>query len=94
MLVHRRERMDSITVGESRLLGLFTSRAYSEPASSTPLLHRKLERILDAEDLIEGSHDYKAAVHLFDSFPMDELFASTVEEIRVAVSAPADSRMG
>src|SRR5689334_18571493 len=73
--------------GEARLLGLFTSRAYSEPASATPLLHRKLERILEAEDLIEGSHDYKAAVHLFDSFPMDELFASTVEEIRVAVSA-------
>src|SRR5689334_8601148 len=73
--------------GEARLLGLFTSRAYSEPASATPLLHRKLERILEAEDLIEGSHDYKAAVHLFDSFPMDELFASTVEEVRVAVSA-------
>src|SRR5689334_8499823 len=73
--------------GEARLLGLFASRAYAGPASSTPLLHRKLERILEAEDLIPGSHDYKAAVHLFDSFPMDELFASTVDEIRAAVSA-------
>ena len=29
--------------------------------------------ILAAEDLIEGSHDYKAAIALFDSFPKDEL---------------------
>ena len=34
-----------------------------------PLLHRKLRRILDAEDLIDGSHDYKAAVSLFESLP-------------------------
>ena len=47
--------------GVSRLLILLTSRARAEPASSTPLLQRKLARILEAEDLIEGSHDYKAA---------------------------------
>src|SRR5205807_1935356 len=91
-LVSRLERMADLARadrdgGQARLLGLFTSRAYAEPASSTPVLHRKLERILEAEDLIEGSHDYKAAVHLFDSFPMDELFAAPVEEIRSAVSA-------
>ena len=42
------------------MLGLFTTKAYSEPASQTPLLHRKLRQILRSEDLIEGSHDYKA----------------------------------
>ena len=67
---------DGEIVGEARMLGLFTTKAYAEPASQTPLLHRKLRQILRREDLIEGSHDYKAAVALFDSFPKDELFAA------------------
>src|SRR5919206_327649 len=93
--VHRHERMDYVgvrrvsrtgeIVGESRLLGLFTSKAYAERASETPLLHRKLRRALDAEDLIEGSHDYKAAVALFDSFPKEELFSAPVDDLRRAV---------
>jgi glutamate dehydrogenase len=95
--VHKLERMDYIGVrrvsregeiiGESRLLGLFTSNSYAERASETPLLNRKLRRALDAEDLIEGSHDYKAAVALFDSFPKEELFAAPVDDLRRAVVA-------
>ena len=95
--VHKQERMDYVgvrrvsrageIVGESRLLGLFTSKAYAERASETPLLHRKLRQALDAEDLIEGSHDYKAAVSLFDSFPKEELFAAPVDDLRRAVVA-------
>jgi glutamate dehydrogenase len=95
--VHRHERMDYVgvrsvsrsgdIVGESRLLGLFTSKAYAERASETPMLHRKLRQVLDAEDLIEGSHDYKAAVTLFDSFPKEELFAAPMEDLREAVVA-------
>ena len=95
--VHKNERMDYVgvrrvsrsgdIVGESRLLGLFTSKAYAERASETPLLHRKLRQALDSEDLIEGSHDYKAAVALFDSFPKEELFAAPVDDLRGAVVA-------
>jgi glutamate dehydrogenase len=90
--VHRRARMDYIgvrkvdpqgrIVGEARLIGLFTSKAYMEPAAKTPLLHHKLEQVLSAEDLIPGSHDYKSAVALFESFPKDELFQASVRELR------------
>ena len=55
--VHRRARMDYIgvrqvsadgeIVGEARMIGLFTSKAYMEPAAKTPLLHHKLEQVLD-----------------------------------------------
>ena len=100
--VHRHERMDYVgvrlvsrsgeIVGESRLLGLFTSKAFAERASETPLLHRKLRQALDAEDLIEGSHDYKAAVALFDSFPKEELFAAPVDDLRRAVVALTGAR--
>jgi glutamate dehydrogenase len=86
--VHRRARMDAIALGGlGRVIGLFTSRAYAEPASSTPLLHTKLAQILSGLDLIEGSHDYKAAVTLFDSFPKDELFAAAADELQGAVAA-------
>jgi glutamate dehydrogenase len=89
--VHRRVRMDYVgvrradeqgeIVGEIRLLGLFTSKAYMQPAAETPVVRRKLRRVLEAADLIEGSHDYKSAVTLFESFPKDELFAAPVEEL-------------
>ncbi|HMJ36067.1 MAG TPA: NAD-glutamate dehydrogenase domain-containing protein [Baekduia sp.] len=94
--VHRREPMNALiarrfgadgrVAGEARLLGLFTSRAYAEPASTTPLLRRKLRQILDAEDLIDGSHDSKAAVALFDGYPKGELFAAPVEDLREQVA--------
>jgi glutamate dehydrogenase len=94
--VHRRARMDYIgvrkvspdgrIVGEARMIGLFTSKAYMEPASKTPLLQRKLQQILEAEDLFPGSHDYKAVVAIFESFPKDELFAASSEEIRSQVT--------
>ncbi len=89
--VHRPDRMDYVglrrvnqdgdVVGEARLLGLFTSRAYMAPASTMPILQRKLHHIIEAEDLIEGSHDYKQLVQIFDSFPKDELFSTPTDEI-------------
>ncbi len=90
--VHRDARMDyvglrivdanGVTESEARLLGLFTSKAYMAPAASIPILRGKLESILDAEDLIEGSHDYKVIVQLFESFPKDELFAIAQPDLR------------
>jgi glutamate dehydrogenase len=90
--VHRRARMDYIgiriidsdghTTGEARLLGLFTSKAYMERASRTPVLRRKLDDIARAEDLIEGSHDHKAVVAIFEGFPKDELFGVPEDDLR------------
>ncbi|MCL1599505.1 MAG: NAD-glutamate dehydrogenase, partial [Actinomycetia bacterium] len=89
--VHRDARMDYVglreigpdgtMVAELRLLGLFTSKAYLGSASDTPVLRRKLHDILAAQDVIEGSHDYKTIVALFETFPKDELFAMEVDSI-------------
>ena len=93
--IHRKARMDYIgvkrvdaggeVVGELRLIGLFTSKAYAESARQIPLVRRKLESIMQWEDLIAGSHDYKAVVALFDSFPKDELFAASASELRATI---------
>jgi glutamate dehydrogenase len=97
--IHRQARMDYVgvkrvdadgnVVGELRLLGLFTSKAYSESARQIPLVRRKLDAIMRWEDLIAGSHDYKAVVELFDSFPKDELFAAPAQELRATIMALA-----
>ena len=91
-IVHRDSRMDyigsrrvdpkGITEGEARFIGLFTSKAYMEPAASIPILRDKLDAIIRDEDLIEGSHDYKVIVQLFESFPKDELFSISKADLQ------------
>jgi len=89
--VHRRARMDYVgvkklgpdghAVGEHRFVGLFTSRAYSEDAAAIPILRHKLAQILEGEAAIEGSHDYKEIITIFNSLPKEELFVTSAEEI-------------
>jgi len=93
--VHRRAKMDYVgvrhvapdgsVIGEARLIGLFTTKAYMAPADSIPELRRKLQQIIEAEDLIEGSHIYKEVVQLFNGFPTDELFATPTEDVRQSI---------
>jgi glutamate dehydrogenase len=93
--VHRPARMDYVgvrmigpdgsVVGEARLLGLFTSHALMTEPASIPILSGKLERVLEAEDLIERSHDYRAVVRLFNSFPQADLWFMPVEAIKTAI---------
>ncbi|GMR02652.1 MAG: NAD-glutamate dehydrogenase [Acidimicrobiia bacterium] len=89
--VHRDARMDYIgirridqdgsMVAELRLLGLFTSKAYMAPAGEIPVLRRKLRQVLQIQDVIEGSHDYKSIIQFFETFPKDDLFAMPVESL-------------
>ena len=84
--VHRRVRLDYIgvriigpsgaTIGEARLVGLFTSKAFMEPASHVPILRRKLADIVANEDLIEGSHDHKAVIQIFEGYSKHDLFTA------------------
>ncbi len=93
--VHRDSRMDYVGLrrvhpdgtpkGEARLVGLFTSKAYMAESATMPILRRKLQRILEDEDLIEGSHDYKVITQIFESFPKDELFSITPEDLETSL---------
>ncbi len=99
--VHRPARMDYIgvrhigpdgtVIGEARLIGLFTSRAYMSEAASIPILHGKLNQVLQEDDLIVGSHDHKATVQLFNSFPKDELWSMSVDDLRHSIHALQES---
>ncbi len=95
--VHRAGHMDyvgvkeidssGVVVGERRLLGLLTSKAYAEESASMPLLRRKLAAILEAEGAIEDSYSYKAIVSAFDTIPKVELLATPIPDLRAEISA-------
>jgi glutamate dehydrogenase len=89
--IHRAVRMDYIgvkrwnsehaVVGEMRLLGLFTAQAMSTPVKEIPILRRKLQRVLEQDQSLEGSHDYKQIESIFNTMPREELFWSEPENI-------------
>ena len=82
--VHRRIYMDYIGVkrfnaagvaaGEFRIIGLFTSVAYTRPPRTIPYLRRKVDAIARRAGFDPGSHSGKALVNVLDTYPRDELF--------------------
>jgi glutamate dehydrogenase len=68
-------------VGEHRFLGLFTSTAYSARVSETPLLRGKVEAIAERAGLPPGGHLSKALAHILETFPRDELFQISDDEL-------------
>ncbi len=84
--VQRRDRMQDFrirrhdgTVHETRILGLFTRRALSEPAAAVPVLRQRLRAILEREDVVDGSNDETALTALFEALPKDELFHAPLD---------------
>ncbi len=82
--VHRRIHMDYIgvkrfdrhgqLVGEARIVGLFTSTAYTRSTKTIPYLRRKVDRVLTRAGFDPDGHSGKALVNVLESYPRDELF--------------------
>jgi glutamate dehydrogenase len=89
--VHRAAYLDYVGVktfdgrgrvnGEHRFLGLWTSTAYSLNPCDIPVLRHKLARVIAHFGLSPTSHDGKAALHVLENFPRDELFQASVPEL-------------
>jgi NAD-specific glutamate dehydrogenase len=67
--------------GEHRFLGLFTSTAYSAKPSDIPLLRRKTANVLRRAHLPPGGHAEKALINILDTYPRDELFQTSEDEL-------------
>ena len=82
--VHRRVYMDYIGVkrfnadgmsaGEFRIVGLFTSAAYTRPPRTIPYLRRKIDAIVRRAGFDPDGHSGKALVNVLETYPRDELF--------------------
>ncbi len=82
--VHRRVYLDYIGVkrldasgnliGEHRIIGLFTSTAYTRAAHSIPYLRRKLAGVEQRAGFDVHSHSGKSLANVLEHYPRDELF--------------------
>ncbi|MEJ2378014.1 MAG: NAD-glutamate dehydrogenase, partial [Pseudolabrys sp.] len=82
--VHRRVYLDYVGVkrfgaagnltGEFRIIGLFTSSAYTRSAHGIPYLRRKLAAVEKRAGFERSSHSGKALANVLEHYPRDELF--------------------
>ncbi len=82
--VHRRAYMDYVGVkqydetgqfsGELRIVGLFTSSAYTRSILTIPYLRLKAETVISRSGLRPGSHSAKALLNALESYSRDEVF--------------------
>ena len=89
--VHRGELLDYVGVktfdgrgrvdGEHRFLGLWTSTAYTGSPRDIPVLRRKVERVVEYFGLDPASHDGKAVIAVLETYPRDELFQASVNDL-------------
>jgi glutamate dehydrogenase len=89
--VHRPVPLDYISVKvfdargrpyrERRFLGLFTSSAYNEMPRDIPLLRLKANRLIALADVDPTSHRGKSLQHIVDTFPRDDLFQASLEDL-------------
>ena len=88
-VVHRRAHMDYVglkrfdengkVIGELRIVGLFTSTAYTHVAAQIPLLRSKVARIVEHFDYDPHSHSGKMLTNTLESYPRDDLFQIDVK---------------
>src|SRR6185437_1850472 len=82
--VHRRVYLDYVgikrfdasgrLVGEHRIIGLFTSTAYTRAAHAIPHLRRKIAAVEERAGFEASSHSGKALANVLEHYPRDELF--------------------
>ncbi|WP_026415732.1 NAD-glutamate dehydrogenase [Actinomadura oligospora] len=68
-------------IGERRFLGLFTHVAYSESIAHIPVLKRKLDQVLELGGFTPGSYDGQDLVEILETYPRDELFQISADEL-------------
>jgi len=96
--VHRRVRMDYISVkhvntegnvtGETRFVGLFTATAYSKSSWDIPLLRQRVAAVIKRSGLTPGTHNANRLKYVLSSYPRDELFQISEDELlRIATGA-------
>src|SRR6476659_8928765 len=79
-------------VGERRFLGLYSSAAYTESLMRIPLLREKATAVLKRNGFDPRSHAGKALMDTLETYPRDELFHTTVDELAPMVEAAMHAR--
>jgi glutamate dehydrogenase len=91
-IVHRRAYLDYIGIktfdkkgtltGELRVVGLFTSTAYTRSVMKIPYLRSKAETVIRKSGFDPNDHSGKALINVLESYPRDELFQIAIPTLR------------
>lgn len=91
-VVHRRAYLDYVGVktydkkgklsGELRIVGLFTSTAYTRSVMKIPYLRSKAQAIIAKSGFDPNDHSGKALTNVLESYPRDEFFQVPVLKLR------------
>lgn len=68
-------------IGERRIIGLYTSLAYSSHPKYIPFLRHKVASVLKKSGLPLRSHAGKDLMHILETFPRDDLFQASSDEL-------------
>jgi glutamate dehydrogenase len=79
--VHRAAYLDFVGVGDCVFLGLYTHTAYRASPTEIPILRRRVGRVLERAGFPHGSHNEKAVLEILDTYPRDELFQISDDEL-------------
>ena len=91
-VVHRRIYLDYVGIksfakdgkltGELRIVGLFTSTAYTRSVMKIPYLRSKAQAVIARLGFDPADHSGKALINVLESYPRDELFQIPVPVLR------------
>ncbi len=89
--VHRPAYMDFIglkrynqegnVIGLHCFLGLFSSSAYNSLPRDIPLLRKKVTEVIESTEISVLSHSNRVLHNILDTYPRDELFQNSTEEL-------------
>lgn len=88
--VQRRTRMHHILIrsgnGKKRhvysILGVFTYAAHAGTCSEFPIIRRKFEELVQLENVVPNSHDWKHLVESIDRMPLDDALSLDIGTLR------------
>jgi len=94
--VHRNVYVDVVSVrqfdakghvtAEQVFIGLLTASAYNASPRSVPLLRGRVDRALEAAGVQANSHDGRALLHILETFPRDDLFQISDQDLYAVTS--------
>ena len=72
---------DGQVIGESRIIGLYTSPVYTQSPRKIPWLRSKVSKIVSMAGLDMGTHHGKELAQIIEVFPREELFLGSVDAL-------------
>lgn len=68
-------------VGEHRFIGLLTAGTYANSATQIPVAREKIRQVIEQSGFEPGSHSARDLLHFCETYPRDELFQVTPEQL-------------